>query len=151
MRHRAAPLLGLALALLLPASPGAAADAGPAIPLPEHPRPDFERPEWVNLNGDWAFRFDAADAGERERWFDAAPAGFPLTIRVPFPWGSTLSGVGDEADVAWYARTVRVPESWKGKRVFLVVGASDWKTSRLARRAAGRRATRGATRPSRWS
>ena len=48
---------------------------------------------------------------------------------MPFPWGSKLSGVGDEADVAWYARTVRVPESWKGKRVFLVVGASDWRTS----------------------
>ena len=38
--------------------------AGPAraqqgIPLPEHPRPDFERPAWVNLNGKWQFRFDA--------------------------------------------------------------------------------------------
>jgi hypothetical protein len=37
--------------------------------------------------------------------------------------------VGDEAQVAWYARTIRVPEAWAGKRVFLVVGASDWKTS----------------------
>ncbi len=127
---RGAPLLAFALALLLlPASPGVAADAGPAIPLPEHPRPDFERSEWVNLNGDWAFRFDPADAGERERWFDSVMGGFPLTIRVPFPWGSPLSGVEDEADVAWYARTIRVPESWKGKRVFLVVGASDWKTT----------------------
>ena len=35
----------------------------PAIPLPEHPRPDFERAEWVNLNGDWSFRFDPANAG----------------------------------------------------------------------------------------
>jgi hypothetical protein len=83
----------------------------------------------VNLNGDWAFRFDPAGSGEGERWFESAPAGFPLTIRVPFSWGSKLSGVKDEADVAWYARTIRVPEGWKGKRVFLVVGASDWKTS----------------------
>ena len=21
------------------------------IPLPEHPRPDFKRPQWINLNG----------------------------------------------------------------------------------------------------
>ena len=130
MRHPAALLFLSALGLfLLPAPPSTAADAAPAIPLPEHPRPDFERAEWVNLNGDWAFRFDKDTAGEAERWFESAPAGFPLTIRVPFPWGSKLSGVGDEADVAWYARTVRVPESWKGKRVFLVVGASDWRTS----------------------
>ncbi len=126
MPHRGCPLVALALLLAC----GQANTAGaPAIPLPEHPRPDFERAEWVNLNGDWAFRFDATAAGERERWFDTAPSGFPLTIRVPFSWGSALSGVGDEADVGWYARTIRVPQSWRGKRVFLVVGASDWRTS----------------------
>ena len=103
--------------------------AGAEIPLPEHPRPDFERAEWVNLNGEWAFRFDRDAAGERERWFGAPAEAFPLRIQVPFPWGSKLSGVADEADVAWYARTLRVPESWRGRRVFLVVGASDWKTS----------------------
>ena len=102
---------------------------GTEIPLPEHPRPDLERAEWVNLNGDWSFRFDKDGKGEGERWFESALAAFPLTIHVPFPWGSKLSGVPDEADVAWYARTVRVPEGWKGKCVFLVVGASDWKTS----------------------
>ena len=100
-----------------------------AIPLPEHPRPDLQRAAWLNLNGPWAFRFDKSGAGEAERWFDSAPAGFPLRVQVPFPWGSKLSGVGDEADVAWYARAIRVPAQWAGQRVFLVVGASDWKTS----------------------
>ncbi len=100
-----------------------------AIPLPEHPRPDLERAAWVNLNGEWAFRFDREDVGERERWFESGPGAFPLRIQVPFSWGSRLSGVRDEADVAWYARTVRVPSEWKGMRVFLVVGASDWRTS----------------------
>ena len=28
--------------------------------------------------------------------------------------------------LAWYARTVRVPEAWRGQRVFLVIGASDF-------------------------
>jgi hypothetical protein len=98
-----------------------------AIPLPEHPRPDFERADWLNLNGEWSFRFDAEDVGERDRWFEAGA--FPLRIQVPFPWGSRLSGVADQADVAWYARTLRIPQAWRGERVFLVVGASDWKTS----------------------
>jgi hypothetical protein len=119
MRHRA---LLLALALASPAA------AERPLPLPEHPRPDFERAEWANLNGEWSFRFDGTNDGQRERWFDTAPSGFPLRILVPYPWGSKLSGVPDEAEIAWYARTVRVPEGWKGRRVFLVVGASDWRT-----------------------
>ncbi len=131
MRYRPVlSVLSLLALVLLPAPSGRAEGVGRrAIPLPEHPRPDFERAEWVNLNGDWSFGFDPANAGEGERWFDAAPSSFPLAIHVPFPWGSKLSGVGDEADVAWYARTIRVPEGWRKKRVFLVVGASDWKTS----------------------
>lgn len=126
MKRCAFPLA--ALALLLSSVPTAATDS-PAIPLPEHPRPDLERALWLNLNGDWAFRFDGDDAGERERWFETAPAGFPLRIRVPFSWGSPLSRVRDEADLAWYARTIRIPDAWAGQRVFLVVGASDWRTS----------------------
>ena len=34
------------------------------IPLPEHPRPDFARAQWLNLNGHWRFAFDSADQGE---------------------------------------------------------------------------------------
>ena len=84
------------------------------IPLPEHPRPDFERLEWQNLNGYWDFGFDKEKLDQR--------------ILVPFPWGSPLSEVADSGDVAWYRREIRIPHNWKGKRVFLVVGASDWKT-----------------------
>jgi hypothetical protein len=123
MRRRSAPLTLLAGLVL--AAPLAAAE----IPLPEHPRPDFERAEWVNLNGEWSFRFDPTGGGEAERWFDAPLSSFPARIRVPYPWGSPLSGVRDEADVAWYARTIQVPAAWAGKRVFLVVGASDWRTA----------------------
>ena len=32
--------------------------SGAEIPRPEHPRPDFRRDQWVNLNGSWEFRFD---------------------------------------------------------------------------------------------
>lgn len=99
-----------------------------SIPLPEHPRPDAHRAEWVNLNGIWQFAFDSADTGEAEGWFaDAAP--FTERILVPYSWGSALSGVGNEAEIAWYRRSIRVPESWRGRRVFLVIGACDWHTT----------------------
>jgi hypothetical protein len=112
-------------ATLLIAGPGT---AGGDIPLPEHPRPDFERPAWVNLNGPWQFRFDPGDEGLAQSWARGETA-FPLTITVPFSWGSTLSGVPDDAKIAWYARTIEVPAAWENERVFLVVGASDWKTT----------------------
>ena len=34
--------------------------------LPEHPRPDFQRAEWLNLNGRWQFWFGQQDSGKRE-------------------------------------------------------------------------------------
>ena len=98
------------------------------IPLPEHPRPDFQREEWLNLNGPWQFQLDAPDVGEAQRWFERGlPT--PRPILVPFPWGSPLSGVPDSAPIGWYARTVDVPAAWRGRRVFLVVGAADWRTT----------------------
>jgi len=87
----------------------------PAIPLPEHPRPDFQRAEWLNLNGRWQFAFDSLSTGRE--------------IVVPFSWGSPLSGIPDSGDVGWYARDITIPDTWRGKRVFLVFGASDWRTT----------------------
>ncbi len=60
----------------------------PAIPLPEHPRPDFARAEWVNLNGAWRFAFDEANAGVSAGWAAGTLPG-DRTITVPFSWGST--------------------------------------------------------------
>ena len=44
------------------------------IPLPEHPRPDWERAEWMNLKGEWDFGFTKGEYNQ--------------TIVVPFGWGS---------------------------------------------------------------
>jgi len=120
-RSRVAALFAAVLAV---AVTGAAAE----IPLPEHPRPDFERPAWLNLNGQWQFRFDKGDEGLAQAW-EQGSVNFPLAITVPFPWGSALSGVPDSAPIAWYSRSVEVPAAWKGQRVFLVVGAADWQTT----------------------
>jgi hypothetical protein len=97
------------------------------IPLPEHPRPDFKRELWHNLNGKWQFEFDSLDTGIAEGW----PSGktpFSKIINVPFPWGSELSGVKDESDIGWYKKEIVVSPEWKTRRTFLTIGASDWET-----------------------
>ena len=43
-------------------------------PRPEYPQPQFEREDWLNLNGTWEFEFDDANAGLREHWAVARPA-----------------------------------------------------------------------------
>src|SRR3954470_2091137 len=98
------------------------------IPLPEHPRPDFQRAAWLNLNGTWRFAFDARDEGLRLGWSGGSLPG-DRAILVPFSWGASLSGIPDSGNVGWYAREITIPDSWRGRRVFLVVGASDWRTT----------------------
>lgn len=98
------------------------------IPLPEHPRPDFERPEWQNLNGSWQFALDSLDLGLQNNW-QSGNSNFNQKITVPFPWGSPLSGIADKADIGWYRRTISVDPAWKNKRTFLTIGASDWETT----------------------
>ena len=98
------------------------------IPLMEHPRPDFQREMWQNLNGPWSFRFDSLNIGENEKWYTNT-AGFNKMIIVPFPWGSKLSGVDDEAEIGWYSRQIEIPSEWENKKVFIVFGASDWITT----------------------
>ncbi|NQT25284.1 glycoside hydrolase family 2 [candidate division KSB1 bacterium] len=98
------------------------------VPLPEHPRPDFQREHWINLNGEWAFKFDGEDAGVGAKWFNSSKS-FSQKILVPFPWGSPLSGVEDESQIAWYQRQIKVPNCGEGMRIFLIIGASDWETT----------------------
>ncbi|GHT79237.1 hypothetical protein FACS189464_3900 [Bacteroidia bacterium] len=104
----------------------AIANAQERIPLPEHPRPDFERSEWLNLNGEWQFTFDRQTA--EKGILDKTVSDFDLKIQVPFPWGSKLSGVENKGELGFYGKVVTIPESWRNKRIFLVVGACDWDT-----------------------
>lgn len=97
---------------------------------PEHPRPDYKREPWVNLNGPWDFGFDARDVGEKEQWFVPGKHVLDRKIIVPFPWESRLSGIADAEykGVAWYAREIELPagNAWKDRDAWLVIGACDW-------------------------
>lgn len=91
--------------------------------LPEYPRPQLERTDWVNLNGEWEYAIKPRGGAE--------PAAFDGNILVPFAVESSLSGVQKEVgenNELWYKRKFTVPANWKNKDVVLNFGAVDWKT-----------------------
>ncbi len=117
----------LSLVLALAGTPALTAAQPAALPRPEFPNPQFERRDWVNLNGPWQFGFDDGNVGLREGWH-AGGGRFDRTIVVPFAFESPKSGIGDTTfhPVVWYRRDVSVPAGWKGRRVLLRFGAVDY-------------------------
>ncbi len=96
-----------------------------SIPRPEYPRPQFQRADWLNLNGPWQFEIDAGDSGFERGLVARELAG---TITVPFCPESVLSGIGnvDFLNAVWYRKVMDVPADWKGRRVLLHFQAVDY-------------------------
>ncbi len=96
------------------------------IPRPEHPRPQFERESWINLNGEWTYTFDFGKSGAERAFKDSK--GFNAKITVPFCPESELSGVGqkDFIEMMWYQKEIHIPHDWKSKKVILHFGAVDY-------------------------
>jgi Glycosyl hydrolases family 2, TIM barrel domain/Glycosyl hydrolases family 2/Glycosyl hydrolases family 2, sugar binding domain len=128
--------LRCALAALLLAGPARAADWAPAPgplltrwakdvrpdnALPEYPRPQMVRKDWVNLNGLWQFAVRPKDAARPNQWDGQ--------ILVPFPIESALSGVMKRVATdqrLWYRRTFTRPAAHPEGRLLLHFGAVDW-------------------------
>lgn len=91
-------------------------------PLPEYPRPQMVRSNWMNLNGLWEFQSGSES--------DAVPANTKLSgeILVPFPMESAISGVAEYHAWSWYRRTFEIPTAWSGQRVLLHLDAVTWQS-----------------------
>ena len=91
-------------------------------PLPEYPRPQLVRSEWMNLNGLWDYAILPKGGN--------IPTQHQGKILVPYPIESSLSGVqkpvGDNNEL-WYQRNFMIPANWKNKKIMLNFGAVDWK------------------------
>ncbi len=96
------------------------------IPRPEYPNPQFERSDWINLNGEWEFEIDSGRSGRDRKLYEAERLGGKIT--VPFCPESRLSGVGntDFMSAVWYRREIEIDESLLKGRVFLHFGAVDY-------------------------
>ena len=95
------------------------------IPRPEHPKPQFMRSAWMNLNGTWQFEIDNSRSGEA-RGLHQEGVALAQSITVPFCPESVLSGVVNTDFMlgVWYKRTVTLPA--QNGRTRLHFGAVDY-------------------------
>ena len=95
-------------------------------PRPEHPKPQFHRDNWLNLNGVWGFDFDFEGVGEKKGWQNSRE--LEQSITVPFCPECPASGIeyGDFIAAGWYQRNFEVPDEWSEMRLLLHFGGVDY-------------------------
>jgi beta-galactosidase/beta-glucuronidase len=78
----------------------------------------------IDLGGAWQFRIDPAGAGEKAGWARTPPADV-LTVSVPHTWG--IGPHAEHEGLAWYWKTVTVPEALRGRPLELEFGATFYR------------------------
>lgn len=93
-----------------------------------YPRPQFVRDSYLDLNGEWNFRFDDEDEGLSAGWKNGFES---RKILVPFSYESMKSGIGSSEihETVWYSREVSFASLGSGcGRVILNFEGADYET-----------------------
>lgn len=94
--------------------------------LPEYPRPQMVRDNWINLNGVWNFTKVSEMSYNPTQKYDQK-------ILVPFPMESAISGImntdhmENKGKVFAYHKKFVVSNKMKKEEILLHFGAVDWK------------------------
>jgi Glycosyl hydrolases family 2, sugar binding domain/Glycosyl hydrolases family 2, TIM barrel domain/Glycosyl hydrolases family 2 len=78
-----------------------------------------------DLDGTWQARLDPDDVGLAQGWAHR-DVGFDRALTVPLPWQAADPELRSYAGAAWYRRTFRVPDAWRGHAVAVRFGAVDY-------------------------
>lgn len=98
----------------------------PAAPLPPEPAAGYAAPAELDLSGEWELAWGEKGRGPTSEW-----------RKVSVPGSAHVQWLGREAAYTraaewvsekewWYRRSVRIPDDWKGRRVRLEFGATDY-------------------------
>ena len=95
----------------------------------EHPRPQFYRKNWLNLNGKWTCEFSKNIKGFSKSKLNKKK--FSKNIIVPFCPESKLSGIShtDFIQEMYYQKSFTVSKTWKNKKILLHFGGVDYQSS----------------------
>lgn len=93
-----------------------------------YPRPQFVRDSYLDLNGEWNFRFDDENRGLSSGWIN----GFEdRKILVPFSYECRAGGIvcTEIHEIVWYSREIDfTPLFQNNGRILLNLEGADYET-----------------------
>ena len=114
-----------AQAELQPKSSPSAADLNAASSDYDRSAVGLGRPEKLSLDGEWNFKEDPDQVGEKQEWYRPGSVRGRVGL-VPLPWQIAFPEIRDFKGTGWYERTLQIPADFAEKRVVLAsYGISD--------------------------
>src|ERR1700733_3291362 len=73
------------------------------------------RPEKLPLDGEWHFREDPDEVGEKQEWYSRPGLVRGRVGLVPLPWQLAFPELFLFQGTGWYEKTVNIPRTFQGK------------------------------------
>jgi len=88
--------------------------------------------EKIDLSGLWDFTVDPEDIGKGEKWYEGLKS--PVDIAVPGSWNEQFLSedfpgvdIKNYLGAAWYQKRFFIPSAWDGRRIWLRIGAANYR------------------------